>query len=78
MSLYAPRRLDDKGRCCGRKPLVYKRPVTHFFCTKCDAEFAVSGKQRPNWAWLAVGDNFTPKYASGPHIDLAREALIND
>ena len=28
--------LDGKGRCCGRKPLVYKQPSLHFFCDRCD------------------------------------------
>lgn len=44
-------KLDDKGRCCGRKPLVYKRPVTHLFCFRCDREFGEDGEQRDNWAW---------------------------
>lgn len=43
--------LDDKGRCCGRKPLVYKRPNHYLFCCRCDREFSPDGKQRENWAW---------------------------
>jgi hypothetical protein len=46
-----PKTLDEKGRCCGRKPIVYKRPP-RLFCCRCDAAFdTVSGKQIPNWAY---------------------------
>jgi hypothetical protein len=37
--------LDSKGRCCGRKPVAYKRamdgitPDPHLFCTRCRASF---------------------------------------
>lgn len=30
--------LDGMGRCCGRKPLEYKRPPRRF-CTRCHASF---------------------------------------
>jgi hypothetical protein len=49
--------LDDKGRCCGRKPLVYKRPP-HLFCIRCDAAFARdTGMQIPNWAYYRLDDD---------------------
>lgn len=42
-------RLDEKGRCCGRKPLVYK---PERFCVRCDRAFDLeTGEQIPNWAW---------------------------
>lgn len=44
-------RLDDKGRCCGRKPLKYKRPRVHYFCTRCNREFNEDGEQVPNFAY---------------------------
>lgn len=52
-------RLDDKGRCCGRKPIFYKggswrsppQSPMHF-CCDCSREFGPDGKQRPNWAWM--------------------------
>ncbi len=48
--------LDDKGRCCGRKPLVYKR-AAHYFCDRCDRAFSfTSGKQIQNWAYLLRED----------------------
>jgi len=46
--------LDDKGRCCGRKPLVYKRDG-HLFCTRCDRSYSISTKEQiANWAWMLV------------------------
>jgi len=46
-----PKRLDDKGRCCGIKPIKYKKPVLHYFCHRCDREYNEDGYQVPNWAW---------------------------
>jgi hypothetical protein len=44
-------KLDENGRCCGRKPLVYKRDG-HKFCTRCDKSFDIkTGEQIENWAW---------------------------
>lgn len=48
---YQAVKLDDKGRCCGRKLLVYKRPVFHHFCCRCDRSFNREGLQIDNWAW---------------------------
>ena len=56
--------LDEKGRCCGRKPLYYKggswrsppgSPM--YFCIGCDREYGPDGHQRPNWAWDEKGTN---------------------
>lgn len=58
---YDPAHLDDKGRCCGRKPLVYKRPDHHLFCTRCDREFDRLGNQRPNWAWIERDGQFAKR-----------------
>jgi hypothetical protein len=66
--VFEARSLDEHGRCCGRKPLVYKRPDHHYFCAKCDAEFTPDGKQRPNWAWLPHGENFVPKYPNSNRV----------
>lgn len=44
-------KLDEKGRCCGRKPLVYKRDG-HLFCCRCDRSFNFEGQQIENWAWM--------------------------
>lgn len=44
-------RLDAKGRCCGRKPLVYKRPIHHLFCFRCDRDYDPTGQQIENWAF---------------------------
>ena len=50
--------LDEKGRCCGRKPLVYKRPTHSLFCSRCDREFDPSGKQVATWAWRKAANGF--------------------
>ena len=50
-------RLDEKGRCCGRKPLTYKSGrVTadgpHKFCPRCNRAFNLqTGEWQANWAW---------------------------
>lgn len=46
-------RLTEKGQCfnCLVKPLVYKRPSPHYFCSRCDREYDADGKFKPNWAW---------------------------
>ena len=33
-----PKKLDEKGRCCGRKPIVSKREP-YLFCPRCDAQY---------------------------------------
>ena len=48
-----PARLDEDGRCCGRKTMVYKRPYRHF-CPRCDREFSVLGKQQGNWRYKST------------------------
>lgn len=53
-------RIDAKGRCCGRKPLVY-RTTQHLFCFRCCAQFSLGGMQQANWAWDAVPGGFWPK-----------------
>jgi hypothetical protein len=52
--------LNEKGQCCGRKPLVYKSRHTtstgpHRFCPRCDAAYDLDeNKQILNWAWKNV------------------------
>jgi hypothetical protein len=62
-------RLDDKGRCCGRKPLVYKTSWRtgegpHKFCTRCDRAYDLeTGEQLKNWAWYQDGSGvWQPTY----------------
>ena len=56
--------LDDHGRCCGRKPMSYKRghppiPGPFLFCPRCDRAFDVNThEQIPNWAWTKSGSEF--------------------
>ena len=60
--------LDDKGRCCGRKPIHYKydaRTMKHdpyYFCFRCDTEYHMSGNQRPSWAWMLRHDGLFYHY----------------
>lgn len=49
--------LDENGRCCGRKPLVYKRPH-RLFCCRCNRQFSPEGKQQENWAYKFDGEKF--------------------
>jgi len=62
--IHAPAHLDGKGRCCGVKPIVYKRDhgpdyPRGKFCTRCSRKFDLdTGDQIPNWAWARVGDGF--------------------
>jgi len=60
-------RIDAKGRCCGLKPLVYKREP-HLFCHRCCRAYdPVTLLQIPNWAWIkdAAGD-LIAKYPKEP------------
>lgn len=55
-------KLDEKGRCCGRKPIDYKgswRGPAHKFCARCDRAYdRITGEQIENWAWKKQGDEF--------------------
>ena len=50
--------LDDRGRCCGRKPIVYKRHQgpghpAGLFCASCDRAYdPATREQIENWAWF--------------------------
>lgn len=51
------KQLDDNGRCCGRKPIEYKRPKHKLFCVRCDASYdPQTGRQVENWAYVANED----------------------
>jgi hypothetical protein len=50
------------GRCCGSKPIEYKRPA-HLFCSGCCRSYDVETKfQQENWAWVRDGEGFRPTY----------------
>ena len=53
-----PKSLDEKGRCCGRKPIVYKRPSYRLFCDRCCAQYNRDGEQVENWAYQKSDDGF--------------------
>lgn len=66
------RRLDELGRCCGRKPIHYKgkrystpeHPRPSKFCHRCDRAYdPETGEQIGNWAYRPNPDGtFTMKY----------------
>jgi hypothetical protein len=65
-------RLDEQGRCCGRKPRLYKRPRHYLFCVRCCAALSPeTGSQIENWAWVSDGDAFV---ATSPTSDYAARA----
>ena len=74
MIVFEPHKLDQKKRCCGRRPLPYRTPHIHFFCFRCDTEFDTDGNQKENYLWIKVGDGFTPRY---PNQGYVKQALTN-
>lgn len=63
------KRLDEQGRCCGRKPIHYKRGNSYqsgprYYCDRCDATFSVeTGEQVPSWAYPLISDGLAyPRY----------------
>ena len=71
--------MDSKGRCCGRKPLVYKRDG-YLFCFRCDKAYDINTKQQiENWAWMRAADGFVLRCTSVVHpIDQNRQAKIRE
>lgn len=58
-------KLNDDGRCCGRKPIVYKGRMSttegpQRFCPRCDRAYELDAPyQINNWAWKrAPGGKF--------------------
>lgn len=57
------KQLNERGQCCGRKPLVYKRPDHQLFCARCDANFdPTTCEQIENWAYAKVNGGFVRRY----------------
>ena len=65
--------LDDKGRCCGRKPLVYKRPTHYLYCSRCNRGFSPDGRQIENWAYKGRADGSA--FIARRYLPLAEDAL---
>ena len=64
-------KLDEKGRCCGRKPLRYKRhggpdhPACRF-CPRCDRAYSPeTGEQIENWAYTRTADGWLVLFPEG-------------
>ena len=62
--------LGEDLRCCGRKPLVYKKPVFRYFCPRCDRQYGSDKVQRGNWGWLPTGVGFTPRYPDQEYVSM--------
>ena len=49
--------LNEKGQCCGRKPIAYRgsnntQAGPHRFCVRCDRAYDLRDNvQIENWAW---------------------------
>lgn len=58
--IYPPHQLNSKGRCCGRKPIVYKRMGgPHRFCDRCNRAYSLSENQQiANWSWIEKDGGF--------------------
>jgi hypothetical protein len=76
MKITAAKTLNDRGQCCGRKPMNYKRDPAHLFCPRCDAAYSPeTGKQIPNWAYYKLDDarfecrtsSCAPAHFEAPH-----------
>ena len=62
LAMAVPARMLADGRCCGRKPLVYKRDG-HHFCTRCCRSYSLqTSAQMTNWAWKPVECGFVATY----------------
>lgn len=71
------RELDERDRCCGRKPIQYRLgpPGPRYFCPRCDRAYSLFTKEQiENWAWMEVEGDWvrrpiTPPSALSPGHD---------
>lgn len=71
--------LDENGRCCGKKPLEYRRPSRRFFCTRCNREFDPVGRQVENWDWKSCDEGMFVMAETSQHAaanDAARRLAL--
>lgn len=71
-------RLGDDGRCCGRKPLVYRsdplagaRCDPWRYCDRCHRAYSGalgSGEQVESWGWERVGGTFAWRRKEPPPV----------
>jgi hypothetical protein len=63
-------RIGDRGRCCGKKPIIYKRDG-YLFCCRCNRSYDLeTGRQISNFFYVVL-DNGTVapgKYGSREDI----------
>jgi hypothetical protein len=59
--------LSTRGRCCGRKPILYKLE-RRLFCPRCDRAYDPETRmQIENWAWkLRDGKFVDARFAQSP------------
>ena len=61
-----PKTLDEKGRCCGRKPTPYRRD-NKLCCRRCHRDYDLTtGEQRKIYHFVAVEDGFITCDAATP------------
>lgn len=62
-------RLDEKGRCCGKKPIVYRGKNNtaegpHRYCPRCDRGYELDAPfQINNWFWKKQDGVFKREHA---------------
>jgi hypothetical protein len=72
MSTTPGKKLDEKGRCCGRKSMVYRGKNTteagpHRFCGRCNAAYDLEeNEQISNWAYKKTASGkFIQQFGTG-------------
>jgi hypothetical protein len=62
-------KLDEKGRCCGRKPMTYRRYASggpQRYCPRCDRAYDLEeNEQIANWAWKLIGVEWVRQTGTG-------------
>jgi len=62
--------LGADDRCCGRKPMTYKREP-HRFCPRCNRAYSLeTGKQIPNWAWPRSDGGYIPRHPGSDYTTM--------
>lgn len=70
--------LDDKGRCCGHKPVEYKRDG-RLYCDRCQREYDIeTHEQTENWEWIRGpdGEFFHKPRLYTPCCETLRRAML--
>jgi hypothetical protein len=64
--------IGDKSRCCGKKPIVYKRDG-YLFCCRCGRSYDLeSGRQISNFSYVVRDDGTVTPRKYGSWEDMRR------